>query len=327
MDKQSSTQFKLGSGGYTMYYDLELFGKKIREIRSIYKYTQKDISEITTITTETMRKIENGKVTPNQITLELLSSVLKEDMNQLLLNFRISDYKKFYDVKDKIEIKLETGQYENLIEDKDKLNEILKEITSDNNYMYKLIMQLSLLVESIILKTNHQDYKNSLLKLIDAMRVTHSDFDLANYDSYVYSKEELRILMNISILMNILESKEKSLDMLKFISNALNSDEVEFKIKVFYNLSYSYHRNDIHSKALYYASEGITLCISSNNLNGLGLLYARKGIAEYFLKDNNYINSLSKAISICDITERNNLKEMLLKFCTKHNIELQTGKY
>lgn len=306
-----------------MYYDLELFGKRIREIRSIYKYTQKDISEMTAITTETMRKIENGKVIPNQITLELLSSVLKEDMNQLLLDFRISDYKKFYDVKDKIEFRLETGSYENLIEDKDRLIEILKDINDDNNYIYKLILQLSLLVESIILKVNHQDYKNSLLKLIYAMKVTNAEFDLSKYNSYVYSKEELRILMSIALLMNILESKEKSLDMFKFILKSLNSDEVDFKIKILYNLSYSYHRNDIHTEALYYANEGINLCISSNNLNGLGLLYTRKGVAEYFLKDSNYINSLSKALSIYDITERNNLKEMLLKFCTKHKINIK----
>ncbi len=305
-----------------MYYDLKLFGRKVREIRNIYKYTQKDIFEVTAITTETMRKIENGKVIPNQITLELLSSVLKEDINQLLLNFRISDYKNFFDVKDQIELRLETGSYENLVEDKNELIEILKYLHNDNNYLHKLILQLSLLVESIILKVNHQDYKNSLLKLVEAMKVTNSEFSLTKYNSYVYSKEELRILMNIAILTNILESKKKSLDMLKFILKSLNSDELDFKIKILYNLSYSCHRNDIHTEALNYANEGINLCINSNNLNGLGLLYTRKGIAEYFLKDSNYINSLSKALSIYNITERDNLKKMLLGFCAKHNINL-----
>lgn len=82
-----------------MYYDLELFGKSVCNIRNTLGYTQKDVSELTTITTETMRKIENGKVIPTQITLELLTSALKEGVRTCIDNNSLSFWHLFTLVK------------------------------------------------------------------------------------------------------------------------------------------------------------------------------------------------------------------------------------
>ena len=115
------------------------------------------------------------------------------------------------------------------------------------------------------------------------MRETTPQFDINKYNEFVYSNMEVRILMNIALLINRMGSKEKSLEIIKFCLNEVEADEIDLKIKILYNLSYSYHRNNINEKTLFYANKGIRVSIESNKLNNLGLLYSRKGVAEYFL--------------------------------------------
>jgi len=304
-----------------MYYDLELFGKKVWNIRKKLGYTQRDISEITNINTDTLRKIENGKVTPNQNTLEILSPVLKVDLNKLLLRYRIGKYLDFNEIESRIEYKLENGLYDTLQEELKDIENMLKKLYSES-FIAKNINQLVLLVESVILKIKYKDYNQSLAKLISAIKITTPAFDMSYYSTFVYSSMEIRFLMNIALLLNLIESKEKGLEILQFCLTAIESEDVEFRIKILYNLAYNCHRLDLNEQTLYYADEGIKTCISNNSLSCLGLLYSRKGISEFFLGDNNYKNSLKKALTIYEITGQSKLKEMLLQVSTKNNIEL-----
>lgn len=304
-----------------MYYDLELFGKKVCSIRNALELTQKDVSDLTYINIDTLRKIENGKVTPKQDTLEILSSVLKTDLNNELLKYRLSNYTEFNKIKNRIEYNIENGIYDKLQEDVDNINNVLNEISVES-YITNNIKQLTLLVQAIILKVKHQEYNKSLKKLVDAIRISTPTFDLFNYDTFIYNSMEVRILMNIALNINVVHSKKKGLEILEFCLSAIEPDDYEFRIKILYNLAYNYHRLDLNEKTLYYAEEGIKTCISNNSLSCLGLLYSRKGIAEYFLGYDNYMNTLKKAITIYEITNQIRLKEMLLNVCKDYNIEL-----
>lgn len=68
-----------------------------------------------------------------------------------------------------------------------------------------------------------------------------------------------------------------------------------------------------HEKALYYADLGVKTCIEAGILDGLSLLYFRKGIAEYHLKRENYKDSLIKAMHLFEIFGQEKLKEMAIK--------------
>jgi hypothetical protein len=136
----------------------------------------------------------------------------------------------------------------------------------------------------------------------------------ARFDAY-------RILMNIALLINKLKSTDKCLEILLFCLKSLSPEEIDFTLRVYYNLAYTYHRKDLHEEALYYAKEGIKTCIKNNTLSCLALLYSRKCIAEYFLKDDNFMTSFQSAINLYDITDQSNLKDMLVKFFEKHNIK------
>jgi len=302
-----------------MYYNLEAFGRKISQIRKNLGYTQKDISNLSSLTIETLRKIENGKVLPTQITLELLSPILKVDLNQLLLNYRIPNYDEFNKLKNKIECKIENGNYFNLENDLKYMKKILDK-QNLNNYAYKLMHQFYYFVEAIILKKIYKDYEKSLSKLIFAMKVMTPKFNQIKYKEFVYCDFEIRILMNIALLFSELESVEKCQEMLLFCLNSINSDEINIKLKILYNISYTFHKMNMHSKALYFANEGIKLCIENNKLNCLAHLYSRKGIAQYFLRDETYITSLRTAINLYNITNQDNFKKLLIKFCKKYKI-------
>ncbi|WIV11844.1 hypothetical protein [Proteiniborus sp. MB09-C3] len=56
----------------------------------------------------------------------------------------------------------------------------------------------------------------ALEKLIKAIEITTPNFSMSNYDSFIYSTMEIRILMNTGLLLDIIESTEKSLEIMEF---------------------------------------------------------------------------------------------------------------
>lgn len=304
-----------------MYYDLAAFGSYICEKRKNMSYTQKDIANLTFLSTDTLRRIENGKVLPNQITLEVLATVLKEDLNLALLNFRLDNQKQFFEVKKEIEYKIANGKYNDLDEDYERLKDILGNL-NPNSYTYKLIKQLSFLVKSIVIKTVHSQYSQSLDILICAIQLTTPSFSLKKYREFVYSDIEVRILMNIALLENKLGRIHSCQDILLFSLDHLDEKNIDLRLGIIFNLSYTFHRKGLHKKALAYANQGIQLSIKDNNLTILGLLYFRKGIAEFNLKDDNYLNSLNRALGLHELAGQDNLRQNLLKVCERNKIDL-----
>ena len=133
---------------------------------------------------------------------------------------------------------------------------------------------------------------------------------------------ELRILMNIALLINNIESIEKSLEIMEFCMKIVEPNESIYP-KICYNLSYTYHRLDIHEQALKYSNLGIEYCTKYRDYNGLNLLYFRKGIARYLLGYEPYMDSLKKCIYFCEVLDQHELKDMVIRNCKKfYNIDI-----
>ncbi len=251
-----------------------------------------------------------------------MSVILKRDLNEVLLKYRLKDYSAFCKIKNSIESKLEGGEFDKLKNEREKLKKIIQE-GKMSLYYTQLLKQLLFLVESIIEKNVNNDYEKALEKLIQAMKITIPNFSLSNYTSFVYSSMEIRILMNIALIIEEKETPKKSTKMFLFCLESLEQDNIEERIKVYYNLSYSFHLLSDYNKELYYADLGIKTCVKNKTLNGLGPLYFRKGIAEYHLKKENYIDSLLKAIHLFEILGHKKLKQIAIENCRKfYNIEL-----
>lgn len=294
-----------------MIYNLDLFGKKLKEIRNTLNLNQKDISESTSIDDATIRRIENGKVLPKLDTLEILSPIFKEDLISLLIQYRFDDYSVFCEIKNKIELKLDGGEPHTLHSEFEGLNILLS--STKNPYYINLIRQLILLTESIILYKDNNNNR-ALNKLVESIKITTPTFNLDDYNAFVYSSMEIRILMNIAFALNRLNDKEKYLELLEFCINSVGADDETYP-KLCHNLAGAYIRNKDFQKSLVFSNMGIKSCQENRNLNGLNLLYYGKGIAEYRLGEEEYIESLKTSIYLCRSLGQDKLENTIINNC------------
>lgn len=295
-------------GGDFLVYNLNLFGKGLEEMRKKLNLTQKELSELADINAVTLRRIEKGKVVPTLSTLETLSPILKQDLIALLLEYRFDDYSVFYEINNSIESKLDGGEFHTLNSEFKELNIILS--STKSQYYKNIIKQLILLTEAVILYKD-KDRDKAINKLIKAIKITSSTFNLDDYDSYVYSSMEIRILMNIAFVLNKLNHKEKYLEILEFCIKSVDSNEGIYP-KLCHNLAGAYRRNKDFEKALEYSNMGIKSCQENRSLNGLNLLYYGKGISEYHLDQCEHIESLEISISLCKAFGQDSLKNTIM---------------
>ena len=66
-------------------YQTEEFGHRLRDIRKGLNLTQQDVSDMSGVNLDTLRKLENGYVVPRYDTLEILSITYKIDLLEVLL--------------------------------------------------------------------------------------------------------------------------------------------------------------------------------------------------------------------------------------------------
>lgn len=296
-----------------MFYNLELFGKRVKEIRKGLKLSQKDITEVTTIDEKTIRRIESGKVLPKLDTLEILSPIYKEDLITLLLEYRFDDYSVFCEINNKIELKLDNGEQHILHTEVKELNMLLS--STKNTYYKNLINQLILFTEAaIIYKDNNNNNNTAFNKLVEAIKITTPTFNLEDYSLFVYSSMEIRILMNIAFIMNRLNDKEKYLELLEFCLNSIDTDDALYP-KLCHNIAGAYSRNNGFMKALEFSNMGIKSCQEKRFFSGLSVLYYGKSFAEYKLNKEEYKESLKTSIYLCKAFGQNKLESIIINNC------------
>ena len=294
--------------------DLNLisFGEALRNIRGELALTLDDVSELSGINSETIRRIELGKVIPKFETLELLSLAYKQDLNAMFLKYRIDDCSYFYEIKNRLERKFDGDEFDTLYIELEELNNCIKHIKSP--FYKKLIEQLILLTHAVILYKNNNDNDESLNKLIEAIKITIPDFSLDNYNSFIYSSIEIRILMNIAFVLNGLGHKDKYQEIMEFCISSVDSND-EMYPKLCHNLAGVYRRNKNFEKALKFSNMGIDACQEIGDFNGLSILYYGKGIAQYKLNKIEYKKSLETSIVLCEAFGQKELKDKIISNC------------
>lgn len=303
-----------------LYYHLDSFGKKVSYIRKSFSLSREQLSASSNVSVETIRKIENGKYHPSYEILDSLSNILKIDLNKFILNYRLDEFETFNDIKNSMEAKFDRDEFYTLENEYNDFSNLLA--STRNQYYQKLINQLMLLIQSVILNKKEKKSEESLYKLIEAIHISTPKFSLSNYNTFVYNNIEIRILMNIALLLKKLASKEESLEMIEFCMKIVEPKDSIYP-KLCHNLSGAYRLVKDYENALKYCNLGIRYCSERRDLNGLNLLYYGKGIAEYNLGYDGYIDTLNKAISFCDVLGQDELKEIIIHKCKKfYNIEL-----
>ena len=294
-----------------MFYNTKEFGNEIQQLRRSMNLSREDLSDLTYIGIDTLKNIESGKVLPNLETLDIISVALKKDLSELLLQYRVDNPDNFDSIIKKIEDKFDAGDIISLKQELPDLKSLLD--TTTNSYIKGNISQLILLIKSS-LSREAGDLSQAYDLLISALNQGIPDFNMKNYNKFSYSNIELRILLNIAMILNKTNCKNKSLEIMQFCFNNIDTTSSLYP-KICFNLSYQYHRLSMHEHVLRYANYGIDCCENTGNFIGINHLYFRKGIAAFKLGHTNYKEILLKSIYLSEILGQDSIKQLIIRNC------------
>lgn len=297
-------------------YNFKNFGSMLRDIRKNAGLTQSNVKELTGINEDSLRRIEKGSVIPKYETLEILSTVYKFDLLNVLLEHRSHpSITEIYMSLDKIINSNDLGELNQLKES------IHKAIDAHQQYEIFDSNELQLILDftEFIDRFYHEERKEHqpLYEEVKAYFFKHVNIDsFDQLDENQYSFLELRYLILIALLganIRILEESNKllkySLDYLK--QPYFHTKEVDdVRVKLYFNMSYNYHIMDEFEEALAYANIGIHLANSIHSSYCLAHLYMRKGIALLFLKRDGAKEAMQFAVTIADATDDSKLAHL-----------------
>lgn len=303
-------------------YQTSEFGNRLRSIRKGLNLTQQDVSNISGINLDTLRKLENGYVVPRYDTLEILSIVYKTDILEVFKNYRFtSDLYEIYNMLDRYIVDYHV---ENLDSIREKLSQ-LDEKAYNTVVLAEEISKLKILVEAIyIVYSNEKNasetqFENAKKMLVAALEIHNPDFILEEVTRYKYTYFDIRLLVIMSYVVKQLNDSKLSNEILEFIleisDRSRHSSFMEklLVIKIYTNIAYNHYNMDNPQQTLKYANEGIDFAQDNSLMYNLPLLYMRKGIAQLKLGIPAHIESIRKGIYLLDVQGNTNLKTIYLQ--------------
>jgi transcriptional regulator with XRE-family HTH domain len=75
------------------------FGARVKEIRTSFNYSQKELSEQTGLTLRTIQRIENNEVKPSLHSLKVISEALKTDLSEYSATAETKSYEFNFTIK------------------------------------------------------------------------------------------------------------------------------------------------------------------------------------------------------------------------------------
>ncbi len=75
------------------------FGARVKEIRTSFNYSQKQLSEQTGLTLRTIQRIENNEVKPSHHSLRVIGKALKTDLSEYSIAAGIKPYEFNFTIK------------------------------------------------------------------------------------------------------------------------------------------------------------------------------------------------------------------------------------
>ena len=294
-----------------MYYNLFLFGKRLKDIREKLGLTQKQVVDMALIDERTLRRMERGKVIPKLETLEALSVIYKTDLVSAIIESRITDYSMLLQTQRNIDLKLINEEMSNFDNELKLIDKLLENI--ENEYYKILITQFKFFLYGIRYYKN-KEYQNAIDMYINAIKQTLNDFLLDNYKEYSFSLMEIRILMNIALVEDKCEQDEKYEEILKFCINQCDENN-EIYPRICHNLAGVYRKKEEYSRALFYDNKGIEICKKNMFADTLAVLYYGKAFVEYRLEKTEYKKSLDLSLQLCKIFEQIELMKQIIVNC------------
>lgn len=280
-------------------------GREIKNIRKFNNMTQEELSKISGVNKDTIRKIENGYVDANIVTLILILEALGvsiTDLGDTFLNQKGTMYSNINIIYKGIEESL-------LIFDYKKIEALLSKLEElDYSFLpystYKEIESKNLLYKSFVEDSLYGDCDKSLELLFESMRVTYKNFDLAKLESQRYNGIQTRILMNIASIYNKFDI-DTSLEIYDHL--IISKDDLKEKNEILYNLINSKYLIGDYKEGLKLSTK-LLKSIGNNDTRLYTLALFQKGLLlEKMGRIDSSIIYLNSAINLSLITYNSNL--------------------
>lgn len=306
-------------------YDFKRFGSELRTKRNKLKLSQKAVSESTGIHQDTLRRIENGLVIPKYETIEVLSKLYRTDLLLLLQSLR-SDYE-LENLYMRMDRAIQTHHSAELFD----LENELQRIKTDKKKT--LVNERDLECLEIFVKTSriyHNEPSNiHVAREIILETLSPLDVNQPIKEDKSFDLLELRLLILLAVIL--MEGKEfkASLNLQQYVLSVLvnevftSQNIIQMVTTTYSNIAYCYHMIDQHSEALAFACKGIEYANSHYSSYGIHFLLVRKGVAELFLKDDQYLDTMKKLKHILEVMNLlDNLSLYAEIFKEKYDIDL-----
>lgn len=300
-------------------YNLVDFGEELKKIRKSLGFSQAYVQKIVGVSIDTIRRIESGWVIPRYDTLELLSVAYKEDLLELLKNSRSNRFlMEYHDELDHIIACYEWGAAATL---KDKLH---KNFSDDANLTMvnpREFQQFLIFVDAIdqFHAGTARSSRSTRNDLVEALCLTIPNYRIRRFRQYNYTYIEFRILLLISLLIARENNFSFSNEILYYILDKIsdknyNTPYIDYLIiNIYFNIAYNYHRLDNHVKVIEVSDAGITFCSEKRTSHVLYSLYYRKGIAQFILGEEKYLDSIATAFYLLKAMRMPSLLEEYIK--------------
>ncbi len=284
------------------------FGKKIKSIRKSFGYTQLYVSQFTKISVDSLRRIENGYVTPKIETLVALSQLYKQDILKILILYCQEPI--LADAYAKLQYFIDTEDVNGIVRISKSVSNATKEHVENGIILIEEVQQFVLFCNASAnyIKNTPINLKHSKSLIVQCLRLSINDFSVDNVNQYVLNIFEVRMLNLLALIEQRLGMYKSAIRIMEALidklSNATKEDDVVKCLNLLYfNLSYSYYEIGLDDETLNCANKGIEFSIRHGRLNEMHLLYYRKGIAEYRLGLEGYRKSLLISVALLEAIE------------------------
>lgn len=284
-------------------YDYEHIGKEIKRIREFKKISQKHLADMTGMSIESIRRIENNYNNPRIDSLIDILNALEIDFDIILMTNEGSSWEKVDNIIKQLDLYFENVDYSKLKEGIQKL--ISFRGTLPKSYEIKLnqyIYYYKAIYEKQVTR-NHSKYKNYL---IEALKVKYGDDYLK--ENREPSEIDSRILINLSECYINIGEKDKSKEVFDYLLEHININDTNY-INFLYNLARYYYMCMDYNKCLEICDKSLVLSSIRNDFRRIILLYYLKGLSLYQINDKNYEIELNKSLALCDLMLKDNLKK------------------
>lgn len=250
-------------------------GREIKNIRRFNHITQEELSNISGVNKDTIRKIENGYVDANIVTLMLLLESLGVSINDVgnsLFSKKGTMHYHINNIYKEIENSLLTYDYK-------KIALLLNNLSSlDYSFLpcstYKEIESRNLLYKSFVENSLYGNYYKSLDLLFESIEISSNSFSLDIMKNKNYNDLQMRILMNIASIYNRMDI-EKSLKI--YDSLIYSGSDYEQKNELMYNSINSRYLVGDYNRAIK-LNENLLKSIGNSDIRLYCLTLFQKGL-------------------------------------------------